>query len=176
MMMRRLAGDSCDRETCDSCGHVEYESPSILVACPLYEDDRLLWIRRATPPYKGSWAIPSGFVERGETVVGAACREVLEETGLQVDPEELRLLAVLSLPAMNQIYVAVTGPLPGHDYRPTAEASEIALFTREEACHIDLGYPETTFHMVMSGYDAIAAGASGHRPRLFVVEGHDPTA
>src|SRR4051794_29891664 len=101
-------------ETCGSCGHIEYDGPCVLVACPLFEGDRLLWIRRATAPYRGRWTIPSGFVERGETVNEAASREVQEETRLRVEPEHLRLFTVLSLPAMNQVYVGLAAPLPDH--------------------------------------------------------------
>ena len=41
-------------------------------------------IKRKNPPYKGSWALPGGFVEYGETVESAAIRETKEETGLDV--------------------------------------------------------------------------------------------
>lgn len=47
------------------------------------------------------WGIPSGHVEPGETVAGAAIREVLEETGLLV--KILRLIGVYSDPS-SQIF------------------------------------------------------------------------
>lgn len=37
----------------------------------------------------GEWRIPKGMLERGETVQAAACREVLEETGVPVKIERL---------------------------------------------------------------------------------------
>ncbi len=46
---------------------------------------RLLVVRRANPPSAGSWSLPGGRVEDGETDRVAAAREVLEETGLDVD-------------------------------------------------------------------------------------------
>ncbi|MHA3705134.1 NUDIX hydrolase [Jatrophihabitans sp. YIM 134969] len=45
---------------------------------------RLLLIRRGTPPAQGSWSVPGGRVEAGETVAEACVREVAEETGLTV--------------------------------------------------------------------------------------------
>jgi 8-oxo-dGTP diphosphatase len=39
-------------------------------------------IERKNPPFKGMWAIPGGFIEKGETVEEAALRELKEETGI----------------------------------------------------------------------------------------------
>lgn len=49
------------------------------------EDGRLLVIRRGRPPGAGLWSIPGGRVEAGESLTDAVRREILEETGLQVD-------------------------------------------------------------------------------------------
>lgn len=50
---------------------------------------RLLVIRRAHPPAAGRWSLPGGRVEPGETLAAAVRREVLEETGLQVQVTEV---------------------------------------------------------------------------------------
>ncbi len=45
---------------------------------------RLLVVRRGTPPDRGSWSVPGGRVEAGESDAEAVVREVAEETGLRV--------------------------------------------------------------------------------------------
>lgn len=45
---------------------------------------RLLLIRRGHDPYRGSWSLPGGRVEPGETDEEALLRELVEETGLRV--------------------------------------------------------------------------------------------
>jgi 8-oxo-dGTP diphosphatase len=48
------------------------------------EIGRLLVIRRGHDPHRGSWSLPGGRIEPGESVTEAVEREVLEETGLVV--------------------------------------------------------------------------------------------
>ncbi len=48
-------------------------------------DGKVLLIRRGKEPYKDHWSLPGGGVEPGERVREAVRREVLEETGLEVD-------------------------------------------------------------------------------------------
>ncbi len=45
-------------------------------------EDRLLLVRRATPPGAGRWSLPGGRVESDETLAEAVERELEEETGL----------------------------------------------------------------------------------------------
>lgn len=44
----------------------------------VFNDDELLWIFR-----RGSWDLPKGKIDEGETIEEAALREVKEETGLE---------------------------------------------------------------------------------------------
>jgi ADP-ribose pyrophosphatase YjhB (NUDIX family) len=46
----------------------------------------VLLVRRGTEPMAGTWTLPGGAIEVGETIREACVRELLEETGLSVEP------------------------------------------------------------------------------------------
>ena len=71
------------------------KSPLLTVDALLEREGKVLLIRRKNPP--PGWALPGGFVDRGETVGEAVARETTEETGLEVTSQ--RLLGVYSDPA-----------------------------------------------------------------------------
>jgi 8-oxo-dGTP diphosphatase len=56
----------------------------------------VLLIQRANEPFAGAWALPGGFVDEEERVCAAARRELLEETG--VEPERQELFGVYDTP------------------------------------------------------------------------------
>jgi 8-oxo-dGTP diphosphatase len=49
-----------------------------------FPPDKILLIKRSTPPFVGYWALPGGRVDPGETVEQTIVREVKEETGLDI--------------------------------------------------------------------------------------------
>jgi 8-oxo-dGTP diphosphatase len=61
------------------------ERPIVGVGAVIVSDDRVLLVRRANEPMKGEWSLPGGAVEVGETLQAAVVREVLEETGLEIE-------------------------------------------------------------------------------------------
>ncbi len=56
----------------------------------------LLLIQRGVHPYKNCWALPGGFVRKGETLEECAMREITEETG--ITPNALMPDAIFSSP------------------------------------------------------------------------------
>ncbi len=65
------------------------DRPIIGVGAVIVSQGRALIVRRATEPLKGEWSIPGGALELGEKLHEGLRREVLEETGLHVEPQEV---------------------------------------------------------------------------------------
>jgi 8-oxo-dGTP diphosphatase len=63
--------------------------PLVGVGAVIVHEGRVLLVKRGTEPAKGQWSIPGGLIEIGESLSSAVVREVLEETGLVVEPVEL---------------------------------------------------------------------------------------
>jgi 8-oxo-dGTP diphosphatase len=63
--------------------------PLVGVGAIIIEQDRVVLVKRGQAPLAGEWSIPGGVLEVGETLRQAAAREVLEETGLRVEVDEL---------------------------------------------------------------------------------------
>ena len=64
----------------------EYARPALAVDCVVFGLDshlKVLLIERGLEPFKGSWALPGGFVEMNESLDEAARRELEEETGVK---------------------------------------------------------------------------------------------
>lgn len=70
---------------CSDCGFTYYFNASAAtVAIIENEKGELLVCRRACEPAKGTLDLIGGFVDPGETSENAICREILEETGVDV--------------------------------------------------------------------------------------------
>jgi ADP-ribose pyrophosphatase YjhB (NUDIX family) len=98
------------------------------------EHAAVLMVRRATPPF--GLALPSGFVEYGERWQDAAAREVQEETGVRIDPEEITSFRVTS-GNDGMLLVYATAPPVGRDaldaFEPSDEVSELLVVDRPDA-------------------------------------------
>ena len=65
----------------------EYPRPALTADCVIFGFDgkslRILLIERGVEPYRGSWALPGGFMRMDETIDECAHRELREETGIE---------------------------------------------------------------------------------------------
>lgn len=103
---------------------------------------RLLLVRRGQEPAKGSWSIPGGRVEAGETDAAATAREVLEETGLAVVVGDLVGIVERDAPA-GAVYVirdyrcAVGSGVDPDAVRAGDDADDAAWFSPAEVAELD---------------------------------------
>src|SRR4030043_1622240 len=65
----------------------KYAKPSVTVDIIIFtvknDELKVLLVKRKSWPFKGSWAIPGGFVGMEESLEAAAQRELMEETGVR---------------------------------------------------------------------------------------------
>jgi 8-oxo-dGTP diphosphatase len=73
------------------------------------------------------WNLPGGGMESGETVDEALCREVREETGLEVKVE--RLIGVYSKPQKQEVVLTFLCQVIGGTLQSTEETLESRFFT-----------------------------------------------
>ena len=106
------------------------------------DNDSAILIKRKNPPYKGSWALPGGFVEYGETVESAVLREVKEETGLEIDLDQIS--GVYSDPERDPrghvITVCFTARKKGGKLKADTDASEVACLKLDSILKFNLAF------------------------------------
>lgn len=96
------------------------------------ETGRYLLVRRGREPARGSWSVPGGRVEPGETDAEAVAREVREETGLDV--EVLELIGYVERPGLDGATYAI------HDYRCRLTAGSDPAAARAGDDAADVGW------------------------------------
>ena len=61
-------------------------------------DGKVLYLKRhADKPYGETWGLPAGKIEKGENPRQAAVREVFEEVGIKLDPQNLQEVSIAYL-------------------------------------------------------------------------------
>ncbi|MCB9586048.1 MAG: NUDIX hydrolase [Polyangiaceae bacterium] len=128
----------------------EYPRPALTVDCVVFgldEDDlKVLLVQRAGEPFRGSWALPGGFVDMEETTDQAALRELEEETGVRdVYLEQLYTFSGVDRDPRERVvsvaYYALV-KLSEHAVRAATDASDAAWFSVEEATKLAFDHDE----------------------------------
>jgi 8-oxo-dGTP diphosphatase len=122
---------------CATCGETTWRNPLPVAVALLPVDTTdsrrgLVVVRRDIEPGRGQLGLPGGFIEFGESWRQAAVRELVEETGITADADDVRLFDVHSTASG---MVLVFGVLPARAYADlppviaTEEATEWLVLT-----------------------------------------------
>jgi len=137
--------DHRPRFVCPSCNTIHYQNPNVVVgSIPMWQG-KILMARRSIEPRIGTWNLPAGFLENGETVEEGAARELYEETKAKI--ENLRLFSVYSVARINQIHIYYIADLISDYYEITPESSEIQLMEISEIPWDEISFPSTMFNL-----------------------------
>ena len=141
LRVRLLKRGEPERLVCESCGFVFYLGPKLVAGAIIEIDGRIVLIQRDIEPGYGKWTFPGGFVECGERVEAAAEREVLEESGLEIEVGEIVGLYTYDgqIPAIAVFAAEVTGGEP----TPLDETMDIRCFPREGLPWTEMAFPST---------------------------------
>jgi hypothetical protein len=61
-----MESDYLPRPACSNCGFVQHRNPAPTVSVLVVDEDRVLLGKRGGHPGKGTWSLPSGYVEYEE--------------------------------------------------------------------------------------------------------------
>ena len=142
---KSIGADSHRRLVCTVCGQIHYKNPKVIVASIVSCNKKILLGKRSEEPAKGKWAVPMGFLECGETLQEGACREIAEETGLVIDPAQLRLHALSTIRYTNEVYAGFRVELDA--VAPTDiccgdECMRVDFFSSDKVPWNDIAYAE----------------------------------
>lgn len=95
-----------------SCGAIVYRK--------FHGNTEILLIKHVN---SGHWSFPKGHVEKGETEVETALREIKEETGIDViiDPTFRETVSYFPKKDIQKVVVYFIGKAKNHDYVPQEE-------------------------------------------------------
>ena len=133
-------GDNRPREICNTCGHIAYDNPKVVVGSVVASDGRVLLCRRAIEPRHGYWTLPAGYLEHGESLTEGALREALEEAGADILADGV--LALYDISRIGQIQVMFRARFAGPvEFAPGVESLDVRLFAWEEIPWAELAFP-----------------------------------
>jgi 8-oxo-dGTP diphosphatase len=148
---------------CESCDRHVFHSPTPGASVVVVRDDAVLLVERADAP--GTWCLPGGHVDHGESPAAAAARELAEETALAVDPAALSYLrdaAIEPVDGKAMVGVDYATRFEATTGTPSAgtDATAVEWFTTESfRSRTDASLHRATVAKYGTDLDALAAAA-----------------
>lgn len=81
-----------ERAFCPACDEFVFQNPVPVGCVVVLDGGEVLFVKRGHAPDRGKWATPAGILEVDEPAAVGAARELREETGVRVDPDDLVLV------------------------------------------------------------------------------------
>jgi ADP-ribose pyrophosphatase YjhB (NUDIX family) len=116
------------RRVCPACRFVQFIDPKVSVAVLAERDDQVLLIKRSMEPAPGSWCLPGGFMDMGETPQQTAMRECREETGLEVEITALIDVYYYENYRGSGVLIMYQGRVKGGTPQPADDAEAVGFF------------------------------------------------
>ena len=125
--------DGRERLICSSCSFTFYQNPTVGVAVLILDGPTVLLTKRRHGSRAGYWDVPGGHVEYDEDVRESGRRELLEETGLQVEVgEAYEVLSNFHSSESHVVGVWFLGSVVGGTLQAGDDASEAIFFRLDE--------------------------------------------
>jgi ADP-ribose pyrophosphatase YjhB (NUDIX family) len=147
------------RAICKGCSKIHYVNPKVVVGSMSTWKNKILLCRRAIEPRKGFWTLPAGFMELGESTSEGAKRETIEESGADVELNEL--FAVFDIPTFNQVHIFYLAEMKSSKLDPGVESLEAKLFTKDE-----IPWSELSFASVKKALELFYGVSNQNLPRV----------
>jgi 8-oxo-dGTP diphosphatase len=120
------------------------ELPVCAVGAIIFQEGKVLLIKRGHPPAEGRWSIPGGVVHLGESLETALHREVMEELGVEIRILKVgRVLDRIERDAQGEVYyhfviIDYVCDIPAGVPRADSDAAAAGFFRLEELEGLDM--------------------------------------
>ncbi|NYT39007.1 NUDIX hydrolase [Allopusillimonas soli] len=143
-LIRRIPpDDNRERDLCEHCGAVHYQNPRNVVGVLPVWQGKILLCKRAIEPRADKWTLPAGFMELGETTDQGALRENQEESGAQIELEQL--YTIIDVPHAEQVHFFFLARVLNEQLAPGPESLEAGFFGIDE-----IPWDELAFRTIIS--------------------------
>lgn len=141
--LSRVRQEGRRRLHCRRCGWTFYGNPVPAAVALVMRGGKVLLGRRAAEPYRGTWDLPGGFLEAGETPERALARELREEIGARL--RSARFLSFFTetygrrgFPILAAVYRVRLAP---GRLRHGSDVSEVRWFSRRRLPYREIRFP-----------------------------------
>lgn len=113
--------------------------PRLGSAAIVEKDGRVLLGVRNKEPESGKWVLPGGKVEPFESFEDAVKRELLEETGLEIDVgEQLGVYEIIAPPDEHRVIVYSRAMVKSGELRSASDSSNVRFFSKDELAGLNV--------------------------------------